>query len=275
MDTTNKKIGTIGRKDGDKVNHQSISSENQDSESTTKVLYVGLLGGAFLIVCSASFLGYKYVIGNDNNVAQIKDPIQVKQVKKAEVNELLEEPQKPSINFDPKNRDEQYQLAMRYLNGDQVNKDYQEAIKWFGYAASQEHKNSQAMLGKIYYYGEFSKPDFKKALMWNTLAAAQGVKEAQYILGLMYEQGDGVQQDLKEARKWFDLAAAQGLEDAKNKISISEKIKEEKIIEVKKPSKIVNQDDLSEVNKYLSRVEKDRNKAPTITPQKDREIIWN
>jgi TPR repeat protein len=48
----------------------------------------------------------------------------------------------------------QYNLGLCYKNGEGVEKDYVEAVKWFRKAAEQGHAGSQFMLGARYYYGE-------------------------------------------------------------------------------------------------------------------------
>lgn len=111
--------------------------------------------------------------------------------------------------------------------------------------------------------------------MWNTLGASQGAKDSQYILGLMHENGEGVSQNIMESQKWFKLAAEQGMKEAQDKIIVKEEIKGKKPSHDDEPSKIVDKIDVYEVNKYLSNVEKEKNKTPSISNPKEREIIWN
>jgi hypothetical protein len=68
----------------------------------------------------------------------------------------------------------QYQLGLRYANGDGVTKDYAEAVKWY------------------------------------RRAAEQGVPFAQFNLGVRYANGQGVERDPVQAYRWFSVAA-QGL----------------------------------------------------------------
>lgn len=271
-----KPIASIGRKDGVVVQETPVEEEQKN-----KRMSIGLIVFAVIGASAAAIVLYNYFKTNDNTVLQVKD-----------MSKVTEEPasvrikkdgsdnpnsgafyKKNAIDLNPKEKNEQYDLAIRYMNGDGVNKDYQEAIKWLSSAAAQEHKESQGMLGQIYYYGEIAKPDFKKALIWNTLAASQGLKEAQYILGLMYEHGEGVIKDKAEAKKWFELAAAQGVAEAQAKLNVQETVKVEPEITEKKPEKLVTNDDMTEVNKYLSNIKKP--KTPSAPPSKEKEIIWN
>ncbi|MGH7316325.1 MAG: tetratricopeptide repeat protein, partial [Candidatus Rokuibacteriota bacterium] len=68
----------------------------------------------------------------------------------------------------------QYQLGLRYANGDGVERDYAEAVKWY------------------------------------RRAAEQGVAFAQFNLGVRYANGQGVERDPVQAYHWFGVAA-QGL----------------------------------------------------------------
>ena len=48
--------------------------------------------------------------------------------------------------------------------------------------------------------------DYDEAARWFRKAAEQGDAEAQYNLGFMYETGRGGRKDLVQAYMWFDLA---------------------------------------------------------------------
>src|SRR6185503_12200357 len=65
----------------------------------------------------------------------------------------------------------QYQLGLRYANGDGVERDCVEAVKWYQRAAD------------------------------------QGVPFAQFNLGVRYANGQGVERDPVLAYQWFSLAA--------------------------------------------------------------------
>ena len=72
----------------------------------------------------------------------------------------------------------QYELGMKYYNGDGVPQDYQQAVEWF------------------------------------TKAAEQGEARAQFMLGVLYDTGEGVPKDLVQSYKWLNLAAGQGKTEA-------------------------------------------------------------
>jgi len=120
----------------------------------------------------------------------------------------------------------QYDLAIRYLKGDGVEKDSTSAIKWLKKSAGQNFVSAQHELGILYREGRKVSADMDQAIEYLTLAAEQGNATAQYILGDIYQQGDGVAKDLAEAREWFELAAGHGFQKAKEALKVLAKDEE-------------------------------------------------
>jgi len=81
--------------------------------------------------------------------------------------------------------------------------------------ANQGNVEAQYDLGVRYANGEGVPQDYAQAVKWYRLAADQGLVEAQFNLGLKYDNGQGVPQDDVQAHMWFNLAAAQGNENGK------------------------------------------------------------
>lgn len=104
----------------------------------------------------------------------------------------------------------QYQLAIRYANGDGVPQDSEEAVRWYRRAAEQGLAPAQYQLGLRYANGDGVTKDFAAAVSWYRRAAQQGVAFAQFNLGVRYANGQGVDRDVVLAYVWFSLAA-QGL----------------------------------------------------------------
>ena len=73
--------------------------------------------------------------------------------------------------------------------------------------APQEAVAAQYQLGRIYEKGEEVPRDYKEALAWYRKAANQGYGPAQHSLGAMYMLGKGVAMDPVEAYVWLSLAA--------------------------------------------------------------------
>ena len=70
--------------------------------------------------------------------------------------------------------DAQWQLAIRYHNGEGVPQDDTQAMKWFERAAEQGHVDAQSHLGAYYWAGRGVREDLSKAYFWSSIAMAQG-----------------------------------------------------------------------------------------------------
>lgn len=101
-------------------------------------------------------------------------------------------------------------LGMMYLDGDGVRQDYKEAAKWLRLAAEQGDPYAQGYLGAMYDEGCGVPQDYLEAIKWHRKAAEKGNVKSQYELGCMYAAGNGAPQDYGEAAKWFHAAAEQG-----------------------------------------------------------------
>ena len=108
----------------------------------------------------------------------------------------------------------QFYLGVCYYNGEGVEKDLTEAVKWYRKAAEQGLAEAQCNLGVCYDYGEGVEKDITEAVKWYRKAAEQGDARAQCNLGVCYAKGEGVEKDLSEAVKWYRKAAEQGYADA-------------------------------------------------------------
>jgi TPR repeat protein len=126
-------------------------------------------------------------------------------------------------------------LGIMYLNGQGVQQDDAEAVKWWRRAAELGHDGAQFYLGVVYVKGQGVQQDDAKAVNWWRRAAEQGHDVAQSYLGVMYLKGQGVQQDYVRAHLWFDLAAAHESDDAsKNLQLVSKKMTRAQIAEAKR-----------------------------------------
>lgn len=70
--------------------------------------------------------------------------------------------------------------------------------------------DAQYNLGIMYYHGEGVDRDHEQALKWFHLAAEQNDPEAQYNLGFMYGRGEGAKKNHRMSMEWFQKAASQG-----------------------------------------------------------------
>lgn len=111
----------------------------------------------------------------------------------------------------------QFNLGLAYYDGENTEKDNEEAVKWLQLAAEKGHSRAQNAMGVCCRNGIGILKDQKESLKWFQLAAKQGLASAQYNLGLYYDKSYGELDD-QEAVKWYRLAAEQGHADAQFKL---------------------------------------------------------
>jgi GAF domain/Sel1 repeat/PilZ domain len=70
--------------------------------------------------------------------------------------------------------DAQWQMGVRYHNGEDVPRDDVQAMQWFQRAADQGHVMAQGALGAYYFAARGVPRDLSKAYFWSVIAMAQG-----------------------------------------------------------------------------------------------------
>ncbi|MCP4006364.1 MAG: sel1 repeat family protein [bacterium] len=111
--------------------------------------------------------------------------------------------------FDPA---AQTQLAMMYMIGDGVERDVDEARRWYRKAAEVHHPEALFGLAEIYSNGTGVEKDPGEAMHLYLLAAGQGHPRAQYQYGIGLLDGVGAEVDLIQAHKWLNLSAVSGID---------------------------------------------------------------
>jgi len=128
-------------------------------------------------------------------------------------------------------------VAVFYMMGTNVARDYGKAREWFAKAADKGNVNAMVSLGVLYATGKGVAQDYAKAREWFAKAAesddekttaafglvrewfenaaAEGDTNAMDSLGLFYADGLGVARDYAKAREWYEKAAAHGNASAK------------------------------------------------------------
>jgi TPR repeat protein len=104
----------------------------------------------------------------------------------------------------------QYELAVRYRNGEGVMENPASAFEWYGKSAGQGHVPAMKGMGDCYYYGIGTTQNYGEALTWYEKAAARGDAEAQYMLGDIYIFAQGVPKDIQKAIQYFEKASIGG-----------------------------------------------------------------
>jgi TPR repeat protein len=98
-------------------------------------------------------------------------------------------------------------LANMLFEGLGVEKDMNEATRWYRQAAEKGNAEAQTSLGDACYSNLGAMRDYQEAVRWYRLAADQGDALGQCRLGWMYKIGAGVNRDLSEAMRWFHKSA--------------------------------------------------------------------
>jgi len=100
----------------------------------------------------------------------------------------------------------QYEMALRYADGEGVPQNYREAMAWFAKAAANGNDNAQWKLGLGYIKGIGVPHDERKAVLWFKRAANHGDIRAQSALSDLYLSGRGVPRDYVRAYTWASIA---------------------------------------------------------------------
>ena len=108
---------------------------------------------------------------------------------------------------DAGDRDAQFVLALRYMNGaDGLSVDPARACRLFINAAEQGHVLGQYNAGVCYIEGIGVNKNPKTAFQWFLKSANQGNLESIYNVALAYHAGDGTKVDLQQAIAWYQKA---------------------------------------------------------------------
>lgn len=134
-------------------------------------------------------------------------------------------------------------LGAKYLTGDDVEQNKEEAVSWFRKAARQGNSSAMYHLGAAYYNGDGVTIDDSLSYAWFRLSKEAGnrlaadavqraestLKEGTLTTGLtriaeMYEPGGRLPENLAEAARWWNMVAQRG--DAQAQVRIANKFLE-------------------------------------------------
>jgi uncharacterized protein len=104
----------------------------------------------------------------------------------------------------------QYNLGVKFSDGDEVVQDYQQAMSWFLRSAEQGNPLAEGNIAALYFSGKGVPEDDGKGFQWYHKAAEHGHVTAQADVGIAYLFGRGVPQDYQAAVEWLRKAAEQG-----------------------------------------------------------------
>ncbi|MCL2757666.1 MAG: hypothetical protein FWD43_06275, partial [Coriobacteriia bacterium] len=121
----------------------------------------------------------------------------------------------------------QFYVGGCYYNGEGVDKDYGEAVKWYRMAGEKGNAMAQCDVGMCYHFGDGVGIDLTEAVKWYRKAAEQGFSDGQYFLGVCYADGYGISKDDGKAALWFRKASEQGNEYAQKRLDAMEQSDED------------------------------------------------
>ena len=107
-------------------------------------------------------------------------------------------------------------LAVRYRDGDGVEKDDEKAFFIFEEAAHQGYVPACHELGACYYLGRGVERNYALALEWYGRGVKAGFALSQYHLARAYFDGLGVEKNIAEGVRLFRLSADQGFFEAQH-----------------------------------------------------------
>ena len=116
------------------------------------------------------------------------------------------------------NPEDQYKLAMCYMEGEGFSKDIKAAKEWLLKAARNGHATSQKALGDLYFNGVGVEKNSNEAIKWYSLAAKGGNSSAQAFLGDCYLRGVGVKQNIELAIDYYKSASKLGDDKVEEKL---------------------------------------------------------
>jgi hypothetical protein len=104
----------------------------------------------------------------------------------------------------------QVNLAVLYVNGWGVSRNYAAAQLWLRRAADAHYAPAYFNLGQLYFKGIGVRQDYAEALRFFQLGVDAGDSYSQTNLAYIYDRGLGVAQDVNAAVRWYSKAADAG-----------------------------------------------------------------
>jgi uncharacterized protein len=89
----------------------------------------------------------------------------------------------------------------------------------------------------MYVNGQGVEKDYTEAVKWYRKAAEQNYALAQSNLGLMYKNGQGLEKDYVEAYAWLNLAAKMDADAATIRNALEERMTSQQVAEAQKRTK--------------------------------------
>jgi hypothetical protein len=118
------------------------------------------------------------------------------------------------------NSDAMFGLGRFYYRGQDVGKDYAQAVQWFAKAAKLGQVKAMYALGSCYYLGHGVQRDQEVALRLFVQAGEKGHAPASFNAGLLSARREGAVGDESKARTWYRAAARLGSVEAMGNLGV-------------------------------------------------------
>ena len=116
----------------------------------------------------------------------------------------------------------QYYLGKHYEQGDGVEKDITEATRWYTLSLEQGYTQAYTSLMDLYTGedGKIQAKYFPKAVTAAQQASKLGHPLAQYLLGMLYFAGVGVEKNINKSTRLLELSAGNGCTKAQHHLGL-------------------------------------------------------
>lgn len=114
----------------------------------------------------------------------------------------------------------EYWLGTLYARGHGVPEDAFQANHWYEAAAQKGNRRAMHSFAVAYFQGWGVEKNYAEAARWFRSAADLGFVDSQFNLAVLYERGAGIQQSLTEAYKWYAIAAQGGDKEAETRVAV-------------------------------------------------------
>jgi TPR repeat protein/AcrR family transcriptional regulator len=114
----------------------------------------------------------------------------------------------------------EYWLGTLYARGHGVPEDAFQANHWYEAAAQKGNRRAMHSFAVAYFQGWGVEKNYAEAARWFRSAADLGFVDSQFNLAVLYERGAGIQQSLTDAYKWYAVAAKGGDKEAETRVAV-------------------------------------------------------
>src|SRR5439155_1706214 len=94
----------------------------------------------------------------------------------------------------------QFNLGEMYANGQDINKNKEEAVRWYIKAAEKKKEKASSVFDALI---QLAKEGIPLAREWVEKQAENGNATAQFTLGNMYANEQGVDKNVEKAAEWY------------------------------------------------------------------------